>query len=106
MKEITQHIKLIKCLYFPQSKNGSDLIFSSSFPHATIYPFILSFLVSAPVENDIYSRLRLKMVKNQLQARDIRDKKVLEAMATVPRHLFVSHPYRSPAYDDHPLPID
>ena len=57
-------------------------------------------------ENDIYTRLRLKMVKNQLEARDITDKKVLEAMATVPRHLFVNPPYRHRAYEDYPLPID
>jgi len=68
--------------------------------------FILSFLFLASAENDIYTRLRLKMVKNQLEARDITDKKVLEAIATVPRHLFVSPTYRSRAYEDYPLPID
>jgi len=57
-------------------------------------------------ENDIYTRLRLKMVKSQLEARDITDKKVLEVMATVPRHLFVSPPYHKRAYEDYPLPID
>ncbi len=57
-------------------------------------------------ENDIYTRLRLKMVRNQLEARNITDKKVLEVMATIPRHLFVSPPYRKRAYEDYPLPID
>ena len=30
---------------------------------------------------------------------------MLEAMAAVPRHLFVPEPLQSQAYDDHPLPI-
>ena len=68
--------------------------------------FILLSSALDPGENDIYARLRLKMVKNQLEARDITDKKVLEAMAIVPRHLFVSPPYRRRAYEDYPLPID
>lgn len=57
-------------------------------------------------ENDIYLRLRREMVRNQLKARDISDKSVLEVMAKVPRHLFVSPHYRSQAYEDYPLPID
>lgn len=57
-------------------------------------------------ENDIYAKKRNKMVRTQLEARDITDKKVLEAMETVPRHLFVSPNYRDEAYDDYPLPID
>ncbi|MDH7511956.1 MAG: protein-L-isoaspartate(D-aspartate) O-methyltransferase [Clostridiales bacterium] len=46
------------------------------------------------------------MVSEQLAGRDINDRKVLEAMAKVPRHLFVSPSYRSQAYEDYPLPID
>lgn len=57
-------------------------------------------------EDDIYSKLRKEMVREQLKARHITDKKVLEIMGTVPRHLFVSPTYRSQAYEDYPLPID
>ncbi|MBN2245168.1 MAG: protein-L-isoaspartate(D-aspartate) O-methyltransferase [Candidatus Aminicenantes bacterium] len=49
---------------------------------------------------------RREMVRRQLQARDINDARVLEAMGRIPRHLFVDKRYWSDAYSDHPLPID
>jgi protein-L-isoaspartate(D-aspartate) O-methyltransferase len=45
------------------------------------------------------------MVEGQLRARDITDRRVLEAMGHVPRHAFVPADLRSRAYDDGPLPI-
>jgi protein-L-isoaspartate(D-aspartate) O-methyltransferase len=60
----------------------------------------------AGTQEDTYARLRKRMVERQLAARDITDTRVLEAMAMVPRHLFVSPAYRELAYADHPLPID
>ena len=48
---------------------------------------------------------RRRMVDTQLAARDIRSARVLDAMRTVPRHLFVPEPERSAAYADSPLPI-
>jgi len=45
------------------------------------------------------------MVDEQLAARGIRDRRVLSAMATTPRHVFVDEALRERAYDDHPLPI-
>jgi protein-L-isoaspartate(D-aspartate) O-methyltransferase len=48
---------------------------------------------------------RRRMVEEQLKARDIRDRRVLDAMLSVPRHLFVPEPQRAQAYGDHPLPI-
>jgi len=45
------------------------------------------------------------MVEEQLMERDIRDQRVLEAMKTVPRHLFVPPEHRHLAYADGPLPI-
>jgi len=45
------------------------------------------------------------MVEQQLRQRGIRDERVLQAMATIPRHLFVPPALRSRAYDDGPLPI-
>ena len=50
-------------------------------------------------------RLRLRMVREQLQARGISDAAVLGAMAAVPRHLFVQEALRAQAYEDTPLPI-
>jgi protein-L-isoaspartate(D-aspartate) O-methyltransferase len=48
---------------------------------------------------------RQLMVQYQLQARGISDPRVLDAMLRVPREAFVPEPYRSEAYEDHPLPI-
>jgi protein-L-isoaspartate(D-aspartate) O-methyltransferase len=45
------------------------------------------------------------MVEQQLIARGIRDKRVLEAMARIPRELFVPEEVRGRAYDDVALPI-
>jgi len=52
-----------------------------------------------------YSNLRMAMVDAQLRARGIRDQRVLDAMASVPRHEFTPERYRDQAYEDHPLPI-
>ncbi|MBI3466032.1 MAG: protein-L-isoaspartate O-methyltransferase [Planctomycetes bacterium] len=49
--------------------------------------------------------LRAKMVDEQLKARDISDKRVLEALGKVPRHEFVPKEWRASAYQDRPLPI-
>jgi protein-L-isoaspartate(D-aspartate) O-methyltransferase len=55
--------------------------------------------------NDPFLHQRRQMVERQLAARDIRDKKVLEAMAKVPRHEFVPPQNRDESYVDGPLPI-
>jgi len=57
-------------------------------------------------EEDIYTKLREKMVRRQLLSRDITDEMVLEVMRNVPRHLFVDKKYWNQAYEDYPLPID
>jgi protein-L-isoaspartate(D-aspartate) O-methyltransferase len=53
-------------------------------------------------QKDEYKRLREEMVQKQLVKRGITDPSVLEAMRTVPRHLFVLKAYRHLAYADHP----
>jgi protein-L-isoaspartate(D-aspartate) O-methyltransferase len=45
------------------------------------------------------------MVTEQIQGRDVADRRVLAAMRKVPRHRFVPEQLRPEAYDDHPLPI-
>lgn len=52
-----------------------------------------------------YQEKREKMVKDQIEARGVRDSKILEAMRKVPRHLFVPWNMKSDAYHDEPLPI-
>ena len=48
---------------------------------------------------------RRSMVRRQLAARGITSPRVLAAMATVPRHLFVPPSLARAAYDDAPLPV-
>ena len=48
---------------------------------------------------------RERMVAEDIEARGIADPLVLDALRTVPRHLFVPERYQSRAYDDNPLPI-
>jgi protein-L-isoaspartate(D-aspartate) O-methyltransferase len=57
----------------------------------------------API--DPFANARLRMVAEQLRDRGVRDERVLQAMATVPRHEFVPREDWGEAYEDHPLPI-
>ncbi|HLP73307.1 MAG TPA: protein-L-isoaspartate(D-aspartate) O-methyltransferase [Bacteroidales bacterium] len=65
---------------------------------------ILFFSVQLP-QADQYTPLREKMVKQQLIDRGITDKKTIDALREVPRHLFVPQDLQERAYDDSPLPI-
>jgi len=56
-------------------------------------------------EEALFARLRQTMVRQQIAARGVRDIRVLEAMATVPRHRFVPPESVPGAYDDRPMPI-
>src|SRR5437667_8999189 len=48
---------------------------------------------------------RRRMVETQLRNRGIHDERVLDAMARIPRHNFVTEAFKSQAYADHPIPI-
>ena len=52
-----------------------------------------------------FALARKKMVQEQLVARGIKDKRVLDAMMKVPRHLFMEEGLWHQAYGDFPLPI-
>ena len=52
-----------------------------------------------------YAARREEMVARQLEARGIRDERVLAAMASVPRHRFVEASLVDAAYEDRPLAI-
>ena len=62
-------------------------------------------LAQRPAGGASYDTARQRMVDQQLAGRDIRDRRVLDAMRTVPRHEFVPADLRGEAYDDNPLPI-
>ena len=57
------------------------------------------------MSEDQYARERKRMVREQLESRDISDPEVLAAFRSVRRHLFVPEEYRTYAYADRPLPI-
>lgn len=48
---------------------------------------------------------RERMVKKQIIARGVEDKRVLDAMLRVPRHVFVDKIYEHQAYNDYPLSV-
>ncbi len=59
----------------------------------------------APAGSSEFTRLRERMVADQLRARDITDDLVLRAMLKVPRHDFVPQAILGSAYDDTALPL-
>ena len=59
-----------------------------------------------PVDTSARADERARMVERQLAARDIADRRVLDAMRSVPRELFVPEAFRHDAYADRPLPIE
>jgi protein-L-isoaspartate(D-aspartate) O-methyltransferase len=55
---------------------------------------------------DDYLRERQRMVEKDLRRRGIRDPRVLEVMASLPRHWFVPPGDRRHAYEDRALPLE
>jgi len=52
-----------------------------------------------------FKEARNRMVASQIVSRGIKDKRVIVAMQTVPREIFIPAEYSSSAYEDRPLPI-
>lgn len=63
------------------------------------------FVVNMPTMSQSQEKQRQNMVEEQIRARNVRSKVVLDAMKMVPRHLFVPTNMQSMAYEDRPLPI-
>jgi len=85
------------------------IMFNTCLKKAGIILFFL-FLPVSPAfmqttEIHPYKEQQEAMVRNQIIARGIKAKAVVEAMRKVPRHLFVPYNTRSFAYNDQPLPI-
>jgi len=55
---------------------------------------------------DPFFVLRQRMIEHDIRRRGVRNPRVLDAMATIPRERFVPPAVRASAYEDHPLPID
>ena len=60
---------------------------------------------AGPPSGGSWEAARRRMVERQLEARGVRDGRVLAAMGRVPRQEFVPERYREWAYEDGPLPI-
>ncbi len=56
-------------------------------------------------QEDNFTKLRELMVKEQIERRGVKDKRVLSVMRQVPRHRFVPEELQDEAYNDYPLPI-
>jgi len=76
-------------------------------PLCLLQTVLLAVGISQPAVLPDFAAARQRMVEEQLSApgRDIKNRLVLDAMATVPRHEFVPEPLRKFAYLDEPLPI-
>jgi len=71
-------------------------------------PIIALVLLVLPLTSwatDPYKIQRENMVKTQIEARGITDKRVLKAMSTIPREKFVDPMLKHRAYEDNPLRI-
>jgi len=65
----------------------------------------LACAVSATQDEAALAERRERMVRGQIEARDVRDPATLAALRKVPRHLFVHPDQAALAYEDYPLPI-
>lgn len=70
-----------------------------------LFPIIIVFLLGRASSSEAMEAKQKRMVLQHLVLRGITDKRVLHAMLTVPRHLFVPPELAAHAYFDHPLPI-
>jgi len=61
--------------------------------------------MTSMTRDDGFTLQRRRMVDQQLAGQGIRDSRVLEAIRTVPRHLFVPESGVPQAYEDHPVAI-
>jgi len=79
-----------------------------AFVTVVIYLLLMGMVFPQPKQSEeaAFAKKRQLMVDEQLRARDITDRRVLEAMERVPRHLFIDPRFRGEAYEDNPLPIE
>lgn len=71
-----------------------------------IVSYLFLFFITANLfAFDPYLEKRQFMIEHDIKGRGVKDKKALEVMEKVPRHLFIDEKLRNTAYADHPLPI-
>mgnify|MGYP003488274199 FL=1 len=57
------------------------------------------------LDESSFARQRKRMVEEQIAYRGVKDKRVLDAMESVPRHVFLPEDVRFSSYYDQPVPI-
>ena len=67
--------------------------------------FFLALAAARLPAQDPFTAERERMVRTQIQERDVRNPAVLRVMRLVPRHLFIPEAVRAQAYEDHPVPV-
>jgi protein-L-isoaspartate(D-aspartate) O-methyltransferase len=80
------------------------MLFKINIVFIILFSFCFTVLCIDSGEKDV-ERAREKMVKTQIEARGVRDPRVLSAMRKVERHKFVASRTFEEAYEDYPLPI-
>ena len=83
---------------------GMNLLWGNAL-RACVVVLLAACAAGSGPEGEDWRSQRLAMVENQIESRGVSNPRVLEAMRTVPRHLFVPESVRAMAYADHPLPI-
>lgn len=78
--------------------------------YISVWMIVLATLVACTARevNDAEVELmaaRETMMKQDIERRGVKNRAVLDAMRSVPRHEFVESEYKAMAYDDRPLPI-
>lgn len=86
-------LPVMSALFFTPIKQDRD---STMLQNASIYN---------PQDAPSWKSKAERMVREQIESRDISDEKVLEAMRNTPRHRFVPVTYAQHSYTDSPLPI-
>lgn len=71
----------------------------------SIVALLLSLTPVSFGDEDLFAKDRQVMVEHDIKARGVKDKKVLDIMLKIKRHLFVDKGLQGQAYADHPLPI-
>jgi protein-L-isoaspartate(D-aspartate) O-methyltransferase len=74
-------------------------------PTTAVSPSATAAATPGTADYDRFAESREAMVSNQIEERGVDDPRVLAALRTTPRHVFVPGDYESQAYEDHPLPI-
>lgn len=78
---------------------------SNKFSIAFVWGFLFLLLISFTRDVQPREKERAEMVRTQILGRGITHKATLNAMQSVPRHLYVPSTQQEAAYQDRPLPI-